>query len=71
MALDYDKIMNWPFPEVEQTYTAKDTILYALGIGMGYQPLDEQQLNYVYEEADFTAVPTMAVVLAGPGFWAR
>jgi len=71
MALDYEKIKNWPFQEVEQTYTAKDTILYALGIGMGYEPLNTQQLNYVYEEASFTAVPTMAVVLAGPGFWVR
>jgi len=71
MTFDPEKIMNRPFPEVEQTYTAKDTILYALGIGMGYDPLDEKQLNYVYEEADFCAVPTMAVVLAGPGFWAR
>ncbi len=30
MAIDQDKIMNWPFKQVEQTYTAKDSILYAL-----------------------------------------
>lgn len=71
MSFTYDKIKNWPFKETEQTYTQKDTILYSLGIGIGFEPLDERQLNYVYEEADFTAAPTMAVVLAGPGFWAR
>ena len=70
-AFSYDRIMNWPFNPVEQTYTARDTILYALGIGIGFDPLDEKQLNYVFEEADFMAAPTMGVVLAGPGFWSR
>jgi acyl dehydratase len=71
MAIDPDKILNWPFEEVEQTYTAKDTILYALGLGLGAAPLDERQLDFVFEENDFKALPTMAVVLAGPGFWVR
>ena len=71
MAIDPDKLMNWPFKEVEQTYTAKDSILYALGLGLGADPLDERQLDFVFEENDFKALPTMAVVLAGPGFWVR
>lgn len=71
MAIDQDKLMNWPFKEVEQTYTARDTILYALGLGLGADPLDERQLDFVFEENDFKPLPTMAVVLAGPGFWAR
>ncbi len=71
MAFSYDTIKNWKFGKVEQTYTIKDSIIYALGIGMGHDPLDTGQLDYVYEEADFKAVPTMAVVLAGPGFWSR
>ena len=71
MAFSYEKIKNWPFKEAEQTYTVKDSIIYALGIGIGHDPLDEGQLPFIYEEAEFQAVPTMAVVLAGPGFWAR
>lgn len=71
MAIEQEKLMNWPFREVEQTYTAKDTILYALGLGLGVDPLDERQLDFVFEENDFKALPTMAVVLAGPGFWVR
>ncbi len=71
MAIDQDKIMNWPFKEDEQSYTTRDTILYALGIGLGADPLDERQLDFVFEENDFKALPTMAVVLAGPGFWIR
>ena len=72
MAINYEKILNWPFEPVEQTYTANDSILYALGLGLGANPLDESELNFVFEEADkFAALPTMAVVLAGPGFWVR
>jgi acyl dehydratase len=71
MAIDKDKIMSWPFKEVEQTYTARDSILYALGLGLGADPLDERQLDFVFEENDFKALPTMAVVLAGSGFWVR
>ncbi|MGB7183627.1 MAG: MaoC/PaaZ C-terminal domain-containing protein [Burkholderiaceae bacterium] len=72
MAIDYEKIMNWPFPPVEQSYTKNDSILYALGLGLGENPLNQNELNYVFEEAEnFAAIPTMAVVLAGPGFWVR
>lgn len=70
MAIDYDRLMNWPFPLVEQTYTARDTILYALGIGLGAEPCDGQQLPFVYEEK-LQVLPTMAVVLAWPGFWLK
>ncbi len=71
MPFDDERIRNWAFEEVEQTYTVKDSIIYALGIGIGHDPLDKGQLSFVFEEAEFQAVPTMAVVLAGPGFWVR
>ncbi|MET0540987.1 MAG: MaoC/PaaZ C-terminal domain-containing protein, partial [Variovorax sp.] len=48
----------------------KDSALYALGVGFGHDPLDAQQLPYVYEQ-DMRAVPTMPVVLATPGFWLK
>ena len=38
MAIDYDKLMNRKFERLEHTYTEKDTILYALGVGMGSRP---------------------------------
>lgn len=70
MAIDYQKLKAWPFPELEHSYTERDTILYALGLGFGADPLDEGQLKFVYEEG-LMAVPTLAVVLAYPGFWAK
>ncbi|MEK7750362.1 MAG: MaoC/PaaZ C-terminal domain-containing protein [Acidobacteriota bacterium] len=70
MPIDYDKIKNWVFPEIEQTYTEKDCMLYALGVGYGHDPMDEAQLRFVYEK-QLRAVPTMAVVLGHPGFWMK
>lgn len=68
MPIDYDKIKNWQFPVIEQSYTAKDSMLYALGVGYGHDPMDEAQLQFVYEK-NLRVVPTMPVVMAHPGFW--
>ena len=70
MAIDYQRLKNWNVPEIEHGYRAKDTILYALGVGLGADPMDRAQLRFVYEEG-LQALPTMAVVLAYPGFWAK
>ena len=71
MTLDYQTVKSWPFDDVVQRYEEKDTMLYALGIGLGYDPMDERQLPYVYEEKTLRAFPTMSVVLGFPGFWVR
>jgi acyl dehydratase len=68
MPLDPQKLLNWKFPEIEHTYTEKDTILYALGLGCGSDPESPDDLRFVYENG-LLALPTMAVVLAYPGNW--
>jgi len=68
MAIVYEKLKNWKIPEVTQTYTQRDTILYALGLGFGSNPVDEDELRFVYEK-NLAAVPTMGVVLAAPAGW--
>jgi len=71
MPLDYDYLMSLPAMEIEHRYTARDTILYALGVGAGLTAShDAADLRFVYEPG-LLALPTMAVVLAYPGFWAR
>jgi acyl dehydratase len=65
-----DAVRNWDFGKIVQAYTQRDTILYALGIGMGADPLDEGELQFVFEK-NMQAVPTMATVLGSPGFWWR
>jgi acyl dehydratase len=68
--IDYDKLKNWRFAPVEQRYSARDTMLYALGLGCGSDPMDASDLPFVYEEG-LQALPTMAVVLGSPGFWLK
>ncbi len=68
MAIDYQKLLNYDIPQVEQTLTRRDTILYALGVGLGADPTDLQQLQFVYEE-NLKALPTMAIILGYPGPW--
>ncbi len=63
MAIAYEKLLNLKIPLSEQTYAAKDAILYALGIGLGADPVDPHQLRFVYEK-DLETLPTFAVVLA-------
>ena len=54
----------------QASYSVKDTILYALGVGFGADPVDGRQLRYVYEE-NLESLPTLALVIAYPGFWMR
>ena len=68
MPINYEKLVNWNIPEVEQHLTQRDTILYALGVGLGAEPCDPNQLKFVYE-ANLQALPTMAIVLGYPGPW--
>ena len=68
MPIDYEKIMQIDIPPVEQTLTPRDTMLYALGVGLGADPMDEQQLQYVYDK-NLRALPTMAIILGYPGPW--
>lgn len=68
MTIDYERLKARAFADVVSSYTPKDTMLYALSIGLGSDPVDAGQLRYVYEE-DLQAFPTMALVLGDPGYW--
>jgi len=70
VAIDPDRLLSWKFPVIEQTYSARDTVLYALGVGLSGDPLDPKQLAFTYE-AGLKALPTMCVVLGTPGFWIK
>lgn len=68
--LDYEVVKNWPIPEAEQAYSAKDSILYALSVGLGSRPTQPNDLRYLLEDR-LAVFPTMSVVLARSGFWLR
>ncbi len=68
MTATYEKLMAYPIPEIRQTLTRRDTMLYAASIGLAQDPMDEAQLRFVYEK-NLLSMPSMAVVLAAPGIW--
>ncbi|WP_300302424.1 MaoC/PaaZ C-terminal domain-containing protein [Ferrovibrio sp.] len=71
MAIEYEKLLNFDIPEVRQILTRQDTAFYALSVGLGQDPLDMRQLDFVDHHRDLQAMPSMAVVLCHPGFWLR
>lgn len=70
MPIDPQKLLALKIPDIEHRYTEKDAILYALGAGLGRDPLDPQQLRFVYEK-NLQALPTFALVLGYSAFWLR
>jgi acyl dehydratase len=70
MTIVYEKLMALDIPPAEQAYTSKDCMLYALGVGLGHDPMNEDELPFVYEK-NLKVLPSMAAVLGYVGFWAR
>jgi len=58
----YDEIMQLKSTGDEFRYTDRETMLYALGIGFGRDPMNLAELKFVYEN-DLQTVPSFATVL--------
>jgi acyl dehydratase len=69
MNLEY--VRGLAFAPILQRYDARDSALYALSLGIGDDPLDEDELPYVYEGRGSFAVPSQIVTLCWPPFWHR
>ncbi|MDR3468109.1 MAG: MaoC/PaaZ C-terminal domain-containing protein [Xanthobacteraceae bacterium] len=74
MAIEYPKVLSLKREGDPYSWTDRDVMLYALGIGMGADPMDERELAYVNEGCfhprPLKVVPTFASVAAwgaGPG----
>ena len=65
----YEKLLDYHIPDVRQLVTARDTALYALSIGLGQDPMDTAQLDFVDERRRLHSIPSHAVVVGHPGFW--
>src|SRR5260221_4251767 len=63
MPIDYEDMMQSGATGLAARYDEKDVMLYALGVGMGRDPLDEQELPFVYENNGLKVVPTFASVI--------
>ena len=67
MPLNYEAIMAHRPADIPVDYGPRECMLYALGIGLGMDPMDKDQLRFVYERADLVAFPTLPTVLGWPG----
>lgn len=68
MAVTHEQLMALRIPERQYSYTDNDTMLYAVGIGLGADPLDREQLAFVYEKK-LKVMPSMATVIAWDDSW--
>ena len=63
MPIDYEHLMSLRTRGERVLYTARDTLLYALGIGLGRDPGNARQLAYLDNAAGLKTVPAFASVL--------
>lgn len=70
MPIVYEKLLNYPIPEMRQHLRWQDVAMYNFSVGLGQDPMDEQQLDFLYEPR-LKVMPSMPVVLGAPGFWSR
>ena len=63
MPIAYPAILDLKSDPESVAWRDREAMLYALGIGLGADPLNLQELPFVYENG-LKAVPTLATVLA-------
>ena len=63
MPIDYPAVLNLREEGRRFSWTERDTMLYALAVGMGRDPLDRDELSFVYER-NLKVIPTLAAVVA-------
>jgi acyl dehydratase len=66
--MNLKRLRSHEIKPIVQEYSDRDTMLYALGLGFGSDPLDPSALPFVYEKG-LKALPSMCVVLAHPRLW--
>ncbi len=64
MPIVYDKLVGQGIENVPYSYGDRETMLYALGLGMSRDQLDLNELRYTFEK-DLKTVPTMAALFGG------
>jgi acyl dehydratase len=63
MAVTYEGLMSLKSEGDVFSYTDRESMLYALGVGFGRDPMNEAELPFVYENG-LKTVPTLATVIA-------
>jgi acyl dehydratase len=62
----YEKMLQLKGRDLTHSWSDRDVMLYAIGIGMGQDPLDARELRYVYE-GNLSVVPTFLTLSSSWG----
>lgn len=67
MSVDVERLLAHEFAPITFSYTERDVALYALSVGAPADPLDQDELKYVYElsSSGFVALPGLAALFPG------
>jgi len=68
MPIVYDQLVNLDLPAREFTYSERDSMLYSLSVGMGQDPMDLDELPFVFEK-DLLALPSLSTVITWDDSW--
>src|SRR5579885_929191 len=68
MPLNVEAIRAHRFETFEQSVSDKDAMLFALSVGVAADPMDSDELRYVFEQ-NLQTFPTLPIVLGYPGPW--
>lgn len=67
--IDPARVAAYAIPAHEGAWTERDCVLYALGLGLGHDPTDRDELPFVYEEWGPKALPTLCTVIGDANPW--
>ena len=66
--MNIDRLLSYQIPAKTEFYDWRKAALYALGVNVGADPLDEADLKFLFEQ-DIRVLPMFGMTLAHPGFW--
>lgn len=66
--MDVERLKEWEFAPILHRYDIRDTLLYALSVCSGCDPLQADHLEYL-RDGNPQVLPSMCTVLGSPGFW--
>lgn len=67
MAVSYEQLLALREQDIPFAYDERDSMLYALSVGMGRDPTDERELPFVFEGRALKVMPTQAILVCVPG----
>lgn len=69
MTIDPNEVMAFEIPPYIGCYDERVAVLYALGLGLGHDPVDRDVLPFVYEDWGPKVLPTLSTVIGDPNHW--